>query len=169
MEHPLNREEWLEDAMAQWEVPLLRTCYLILRDKNLAEDAVQDTFVKAWKTLDSYRGEASEKTWLMRIAVNCCRDMRRGRWFLHTDRRISMDDLPEPAVPFDLPDDTITNAILSLSDGLRKVIILRYYQGFSIQETAEIMNLSKRTIHYRLEKAHKALKNSLEDWYDENE
>ena len=89
MEHPLDREEWLEKAMAQWEVPLLRTCYLLLRDAALAEDAVQDTFVKAWKAWDHYRGEASEKTWLMRIAVNCCRDIRRGRWFLHIDRKIN--------------------------------------------------------------------------------
>lgn len=169
MEHPLDREEWLEKAMAQWEVPLLRTCYLLLRDAALAEDAVQDTFVKAWKAWDHYRGEASEKTWLMRIAVNCCRDIRRGRWFLHIDRKINMDDLPEPAIPFQMPDDTITRAILSLPDGLRKTVTLRYYQGFSVQETAELMGLSKRTIHYRLEKAHKALKSSLEDWYYENE
>ena len=66
----MHRDGWLEEAMAQWEVPLLRTCYLILRDAALAEDAVQETFLKAWRAKDDYRREASEKTWLMRIAVN---------------------------------------------------------------------------------------------------
>ena len=128
MEHRTERDFWLEQAMAQWEVPLLRTCYLLLRDTVLAEDAVQDTFVKAWRSYDNYRKEASEKTWLMRIAVNTCRDLQRNKWFIHIDRRVNMDDLPEPAVPFELPDDTITNAILSLSTGLRQVITLRFRQ-----------------------------------------
>ncbi|MBR6787898.1 MAG: hypothetical protein IKM26_08250 [Clostridia bacterium] len=43
----MNRDQWLEEALAQWEVPLLRTCYLMLRDAALAEDAVQETFIKA--------------------------------------------------------------------------------------------------------------------------
>lgn len=47
--------------MEQWEVPLLRTCYLLVKDVALAEDAVQDTFVKAWQAHDHFRGEASEK------------------------------------------------------------------------------------------------------------
>ena len=78
MDRRTERDSWLEQAMAQWEVPLLRTCYLLLRDTALAEDAVQETFVKAWRFYDGYRKEASEKTWLMRIAVNTCRDLQRS-------------------------------------------------------------------------------------------
>ena len=55
MEQKQNRDQWLEQAMAQWEVPLLRTCYLLLRDAALAEDAVQTTFVKAWRSWGAYR------------------------------------------------------------------------------------------------------------------
>lgn len=161
-----DRDRWLEQAMAQWEVPLLRTCYLLLRDVSLAEDAVQDTFVKAWQSYDSFRGEASEKSWLMRIAVNTCRDLRRGKWFLHVDRRIRMEDLPEPAAPFHERDDTVTRAILGLPDSLRQAVILRYYQGFPLQEVADLLGHSRRTIQYRLKKAEHMLKGSLEEWYD---
>lgn len=162
----MDRDRWLEQAMEQWEVPLLRTCYLLVKDVTLAEDAVQDTFVKAWQAHDHFRGEASEKSWLMRIAVNTCRDLRRGKWFRHVDRQVRMEDLPEPAEPFQWEDDTVTRAILALPDGLRQVVTLRYYQGFTVQEAADILKLSRRTVHYRLEKAERLLKESLEEWYD---
>ncbi len=159
------REIWLEEAMARWEVPLLRTCCLLLRDAALAEDAVQETFLKAWRGWDDYRREASEKTWLMRIAVNTCRDMLRGGWFRRIDHKTDMADLPEPTAAFSEPDDTVTRAILSLQDGLRQVVVLRYYQGLTIQETAEVLRISRRTVHYRLDKAERALRAALEDWY----
>lgn len=162
----MDRDRWLEQAMEQWEVPLLRTCYLLVKDVALAEDAVQDTFVKAWQAHDHFRGEASEKSWLMRIAVNTCRDLRRGKWFRHVDRQVRMEDLPEPAEPFQWEDDTVTRAILALPDGLRQVVTLRYYQGFTVQEAADILKLSRRTVHYRLKKAERLLKESLEEWYD---
>ena len=159
------RDQWLEDAMTQWEVPLLRTCYLLLRDAALAEDAVQETFLRAWRAHDDYRREASEKTWLMRIAVNTCRDMLRSGWFRRIERRVDMSDLPEPVEPFSEPDDTITHAILSLSDNLRQVVTLRYYQGFTVQEVADVLRIHRRTVYYRLEKAERALRATLEEWY----
>ena len=167
MDRQIERGTWLEQIMAQWEVPLLRTCYLLLRDSALAEDAVQDTFVKAWRFYNSYRKEASEKTWLMRIAVNTCRDLQRSKWFVHIDRRVNMDDLPEASVSFEHPDDTITKAILSLPSGLRQVITLRYFQSLTVQEVAEVLHISRRTVHYRLEKAERLLKCSLEEWYND--
>lgn len=167
MDRRTERDFWLEQAMAQWEVPLLRTCYLLLRDAALAEDAVQETFVKAWRFYDGYRKEASEKTWLMRIAVNTCRDLQRSKWFIHIDRRVNMGDLPESAVPFELPDDTVTNAILSLPTALRQVITLRYFQSLTVQEVSEVLHVFRRTVHYRLDKAERYLKSSLEEWYND--
>ncbi len=111
--------------------------------------------------------EASEKVWLIRIAVNTCRDLRRSRWFVHVDRRVNMDDLPEPAVPFEQPDDTLTRAVLSLPNALRQVVTLHYFQGFTVLETAQLLHISRRTVHYRLDKAQRLLKSSLEDWYND--
>ena len=69
-----------ELLVAQNQEKLLRTCYLYLRDRQLAEDAVQETFLKAYRSLPAFRGDSSEKTWLMRIAVNTCRDLYRSEW-----------------------------------------------------------------------------------------
>lgn len=165
MDRQSDRDLWLEQAMVRWEVPLLRTCYLLLKDTALAEDALQETFIKAWRSYGNYRGDASEKTWLMRIAVNTCRDMLRGDVPARGPKG-PHEDLPEAAVVIQWPDDTLTRAILALPDGLRSVVILRYYQGFSIQETASLLKLSRRSVHYRLEKAEHLLKDHLEGWYD---
>ena len=161
----MHQDQWLEEIMARWEVPLLRTCCLLLRDAALAEDAVQETFLKAWRAHDEYRRQASEKTWLMRIAVNTCRDMLRGGWFRRIDRRVDMDKLPEPTTAFSEPDDAVTRAILSLPNALRLVVTLRYYQGFTVQEVADVLRIHRRTVHYRLDKAERALRAALEDWY----
>ena len=98
-----ERDRWLEGAMARWEQSLLRTCFAYLGDLSLAEDAVQETFLKAWKNLDRFRGEASEKTWLLRIAINTCKDVRRSAWFRRVNRAVSLDSLPEAPVPFAPP------------------------------------------------------------------
>ena len=65
-----QRREWLEQAIARWEKPILHLCFAYLGDTALAEDAVQETFLKAWRHYDRFRGEAGDKTWLMRIAIS---------------------------------------------------------------------------------------------------
>lgn len=165
MAEDTERDVWIEQAIVQWEVPLLRNCFLLLGDAALAEDAVQETFVKAWKAFDSYRGETSEKNWLMRIAVNTCKDIKKSKWFIHINRWVRTDELPEPAAAFVPPDDTVITAILSLPEKLRRVIILRYYSEMTIDEIAAVTGSSRRTVQYRLEKSKAVLKEKLEGWY----
>jgi len=160
-----NRDEWLEAAMTQWEVPLLRTCFLLLRDRQLAEDAVQQTFLKAWRAYEGFRGECSEKTWLMRIAVHTCRDVQRGKWLKHVDLSVCMEDLPPAAQPFEEADDTLARAVLALPEKQRQTVVLHYYQGLTVQEAAQVMGISRRAVHDRLAKAQRALKEALEGWY----
>ena len=160
-----NRDEWLEAAMTQWEVPLLRTCFLLLRDRQLAEDAVQQTFLKAWRAYEGFRGECSEKTWLMRIAVHTCRDVQRGKWLKHVDLSVCMEDLPPAAQPFEAADDTLARAVLALPEKQRQTVVLHYYQGLTVQEAALAMGISRRAAHDRLAKAQRALKEALEGWY----
>ena len=71
-----EREQAFEQLVMQYQTMLLRTCYLYLGEKTLAEDAVQDTFLKAYRNWDAFRGDSSRRTWLMKIAVNTCRDLR---------------------------------------------------------------------------------------------
>ena len=90
-----TRRENLDALIARWEKPMLRLCFAFLCDTALAEDAVQETFFKAWKSMDRFRGEAQEKTWLTRIAINTCKDLMKSAWMRNTDRFTTPDFLPE--------------------------------------------------------------------------
>ena len=164
-----ERAAWLEAAMARWEASLVRLCYACLGDRALAEDAVQETFLKAWKGYDRFRGEAQEKTWLTRIAINTCKDLLKSAWARNTDRSVTPELLPEGPVPFEERDDTVTRAVLALPKGLKEVTVLHWYQGLTLEEMAKVLRLPRSTVNYRLKKAKMILKQELEDWYFEDE
>ena len=165
----IRRDEWLERAMEKWEVSLIRVCYAYLGDSALAEDAVQETFLKAWKGFDSFRGASQEKTWLMRIAINTCKDVRRSAYFRHIDRKTSLDELPEGTYPFAMQDDTLTRAIMALPPRLKEAVLLCWYQELTAEETAQALGISRSTVYSRLEKAKRLLKKELEAWYHEED
>ena len=162
-----QRREWLNDAVTRWEKQILHLCFAYLGDTALAEDAVQETFFKAWKHYGDFRGEAGEKTWLMRIAMNTCRDLLKSSWARNTDRSVTPDLLPEGSVPFEERDDTVTRAVMSLPPRLREATLLRWYQGLSLEEMTRVLHLPRSTVNYRLKKAKTMLKGKLEDWYYE--
>ena len=162
-----ERGAWLERAMANHEAALLRLCFAYLGDAGLAEDAVQETFVKAYKGFDQYRQDSEEKTWLTRIAINTCKDMRRGAWFRHVDRSTALDSLPEGSIPFTEQDDTLTRAVMGLKPRLREVVLLHDSQGLTAEETASALGIARSTMYNRLDKAHRLLRKELEAWYHE--
>ena len=161
------RAAWLEKAMTKYETSLVRMCYAYLGDLSLAEDAVQETFVKAYKGYHAFRADAEEKTWLMRIAVNTCKDIRRSAWLRHSDRRRAPEDLPEGAEPFSARDDTLARAVMALKPRLREAVLLHYYQGMSTPEVAQALGISRTAVYRRLEKARAVLREALGAWYHE--
>ena len=164
-----SREEMLARMVAQYEVTLLRTCYMYLRDRGMAEDATQETFLKAYKALETFRAESSEKTWLMRIAINTCRDMQRSAWFRFVDRRVEMEQLPLPAKDpaFEEADD-LTQAILRLPPRYREVVLLYYYQDMTLREIASVLNIPVSTVGKRVKAACSKLKKMFgkEDFHE---
>ena len=141
-----------------YQTPLMHICYMILHDEALAEDAVQETFLKAYKALGQFRGESSEKTWLFRIGMNVCRDMRRGRWFRYVDLRVTPDTLPIPAGEAEEDYEELAQAIVLLPDKYKEPLLLYYYQDMTIEETAQLLGVGKSTVHNRLRKAEGLLK-----------
>ena len=137
-------------------------CCLYLRDAELAKDAVQETYLKAYRALDGFRGECAEKTWFMRIAINTCRDMRRSAWFRHMDRRVTPDMLPAAFLPFEEADEELLLAVMALPVKLRETVLLYFYQDMCVKEIAESLGLSSSAVSVRLDRAKKKLRIALE-------
>ncbi len=159
--HPDSKER-LQRMIAQYGNALQRMCYVYLRDAALAEDAVQETFLKVYRHLDAFRGESSEKTWLMHIAVNTCRDMRRNAWFRYVDRRITLEDVHMATVPPDADSIALTTEVLRLPRKSLEVVLLHYYQGMNIKETAEALGITSSAVIGRLKRATTHLHTALE-------
>ncbi|MBQ8082496.1 MAG: sigma-70 family RNA polymerase sigma factor [Clostridia bacterium] len=121
-----HRDQEFVRLVERYQAAVLRTCYLYLCDKSLAEDASQETFIKVFRSMDTFRGDCSEKTWIMKIAMRTCYDINHSGWHRFFNRRLTPEMLPEAAVPFDEVDDELTNAVIRLPLKLREVILLRY-------------------------------------------
>jgi len=131
--------------------PLFRAAFRVLGDAASAEDAVQDAFLRAWRSLDRFDERAELSTWLYRIAINAAIDHRRER----SRREASAGPLPEDfhgqvAVASEAPDahrqaysrelvDRAQQAISSLPEAERIAILLRHFEGASIAEIAGVL------------------------------
>ena len=162
MEEHTGSPEDLERLMEEHGDRILRLCALCLRDAALAEDAAQETMLRAWRGYGSYRGDAAERTWLTAIAVNVCRSMLRSPW--HT-RRAGAEVLERAAVEDAYRDDTLARAVLALPEKYRTAVALYYYQQLSTRETARALGLPERTVSTRLRRAREKLKDMLKEWY----
>ena len=158
----------IDRLMEQYGSSLLRMSALYLKDADLAQDAVQETFVKAYRHLNDYRGESSEKTWLTAICVNTCRDMLRTAWFRHQSR-IDVDSLPERPAEFAFPDNTVLTEVMRLPAKYREVVLLRYYEGLKLKEVASALRLTDGKVRSRLNKANDLLRDRLKEWYYDEE
>lgn len=166
----MNAEVLPEQRLAHWVSEyadsILKTCFIYLSDRALAEDALQETLFKAWQNMDQFesRNNCSEKTWLIRIAINVCHDYHRSRWFRHVDRNKALEDLPPAITTICDADRTLFLDILRLPEKQKQVILLYYYQEMTIKETADALNIGENAVVYRLRKALRTLRL---DWPEE--
>ena len=161
-----NRDELLSEWLKEYGDLINRTCCLILGDRALAEDAAQETFIRAWKSMASFKGDASPRTWLTRIAINVCRNMRRTAWFRRLDRTVTPEELPLSAPA---EDRTLYLVVQQLPEKHRQIIVLRYYQGMSLEEAARALGVSRSTAHHRLQKALQALRIDFDEGRDQHD
>ncbi len=155
--------ERLDQMVRQYEKDLLRICWIYLRDRTAAEDVVQETFLKAFRDVEAFRGESSEKTWRIRIAVNGCRDYRRSAWYRYIDFRVSVDGLPVPSSAPPSDDHiALTKAIMKLKPKYLEVVLLYFYEGYPIRDIAKMLRHTEAAVSSRLRKAKQKLRNELE-------
>lgn len=162
----IHKKEEIADWYDQHSESILSFILLMVKDYQLAEDLTHDTFVKAYLYFDSFNNHSSEKTWLFSIAHNLTVDYVRKRkpvMFFKEVFLLRKDGSPLPEEIIQIKEESyeLYKAIGDLKDTHRKVIILRKIKGFSIEDTAKILNWSESKVKSTLFRAIPALKRKL--------
>ena len=156
----------VEELIDQHGDDILRLCLLYMGERQLAEDAFQETFLRAWRHLSAFRGESSAKTWLSHIAVNVCRDMLRTPWLRMRRSVRSVEEMEHLPAPDATPRHELMDAIRALPDKYREVIVLVYVQDMKLREAAAQLRLPVPTVSTRLRRARARLAQLLSEEVD---
>jgi RNA polymerase sigma-70 factor (ECF subfamily) len=167
-----------EELVLKYQDKVYNLCSHMLADSHEAEDAAQDTFIKAYRKLKDFTPEASFYTWLYRIAVNTCLDYKKRPFFESLFRKTDEGEeyIEEPASddlsPGDLYESkrlglALRSSLGKLSLKLRTVIILKEIEGFSYEEIADILEVSTGTVKSRISRAREELKVLLKNFREQ--
>lgn len=147
-------EERAEYLVETYSDMLLRIGYTWLGDLDDAKDVCQITLIKAWKEDKLFPDTGQEKAWIIRIAVNECKNWKTSAWFRH---RVSLDDAASLTVQ--LPESTeLLELVQTLPPKFRQVIYLRYYEGYEVKEIAELLGIRPALVSTHLARAKEKLR-----------
>jgi RNA polymerase sigma-70 factor (ECF subfamily) len=158
-----------------YQTPVFNLCYRMLGEPDLAEDAAQETFLRAYQHLDRYDSKRPFATWLLSIAAHYCIDRLRRRKF----SMFSMDEEDEEGNTFELPDvhapdpenslingqtnERVHKMLEQLDDVDRAAVIMRYWYDYSEIEIAESLKLTVSAVKSRLHRARRELAGLWQD------
>jgi RNA polymerase sigma-70 factor, ECF subfamily len=159
------------DIFNQYSGLMLRTAYSIVKDRDTAEDAVQNALIQAWQHLPSLREAGALRSWLMRIVVNQCmsfkRRLARSTMFLRQSISEQETDLASQIAEYSKGriegNWDLAQAIEQLPMKQQIAIALHYYQGMTVPEISEALHISENTIKKRIQAALSNLRLVLRD------
>jgi len=171
-------EAAFEELILKYQDRIYNLCRHMLGNTHNAEDAAQDTFVKAYRNLKNFKPESSLYTWLYRIAVNTCLDYKKRPFFESLFRKSDKGDefVSEPSSHWPSPERlyeskqiglALHRSIRKLSPKLRTAIILKEIEGLSYEEIADILEVSIGTVKSRISRAREELKVLLKDFTEQ--
>jgi RNA polymerase sigma-70 factor (ECF subfamily) len=174
-----NEDAAYDELVRVYSASIFHVAYRMLGDTADASDVVQDIFLKVFRNISGFKGEAALKTWIFKIAFS--EILNRLRWWKRRHRfaMVSLDDQPngantgysqtvaasnpnpEQALQSKEEEDAIQQALGKLSREHRSIIVLRDIEGFSYNEIADVLGVSIGTVKSRLARARADLKKSL--------
>lgn len=172
-----NEDAAYDELVRTYSGPIYHVAYRMTGDAAEASDAVQDIFLKIFRNIGGFKGEAALKTWIFKIAFS--EILNRLRWWKRRHRyaTLSLDESPNGNTPGDgvadagpTPEEVlqakerenaIQQALRRLSHEHRSIIVLRDIEGFSYTEIADVLGISMGTVKSRLARARADLKKSL--------
>jgi RNA polymerase sigma-70 factor (ECF subfamily) len=155
--------------VARWQGPLVNLAFRFCRDRSRAEDIAQEAFLKAFRSLATFRGEAAFSTWLIALAINVCRSSLRRQ----APSLVALDDLARggggaglPTILLDLErhDEArvLRAAVAGLPARYREALLLYYFAEMNVNDAARLLGVAEGTLKARLHRGRKLLKRRLE-------
>ncbi len=167
-----GEESAFDVLLGRWERRIRGAIYRLVGSDEEARDLCQEAFLKAYKSLRSFKQEARFSSWLYQIALNLCRDRMRRR---RGKTMVSLDELEEGGAEMRVTGPTaldllqerdtkrlVRGAIEALPDEQREVIILKEYQGLTFLEIAQVLDVPISTVKTRLYRGLDQLRSRLE-------
>jgi RNA polymerase sigma-70 factor (ECF subfamily) len=154
--------ESFNELILRWERPIFALAYRTIGREEDARDVCQETFLRAYRALPGFRGQAKFSSWLYRIALNLCRDwMRRERRspVMQAPEDIDLIELAAAAEPSESIEDLVARkdltrlvekAMAKLPEEQRTAIVLKEYHGLTFQEIADLVHCPLSTVKTRL-------------------
>jgi RNA polymerase sigma-70 factor, ECF subfamily len=157
--------EGFAGIVRRWQTPLINLAYRFCGDRGRAEEMAQEAFLRAYRGLDSYRGDAAFSTWLFALATNLYRsELRRI-----PQRTVSLDEAPEPSDPASIieahelrdRDLAVRKAVLALPPKYREAMLLFYFHEMDVPAAAQSLGLPVGTVKARLHRGRELLRSKL--------
>ena len=160
----MRSEQEVNRAIEQYADMVLRLCTVSLKNTADAEDVFQTVFLKYTLSNQIFETAEHEKAWLIRVTVNCCRDLLKSFFRKHT---VSLDEASELAASATPEQSAVLEAVRSLPKKYREVVYLHYYEGYTAPEIAGILHQNPNTVYTHLSRARELLKELLGGAADE--
>jgi RNA polymerase sigma-70 factor, ECF subfamily len=168
-------QESFNQLILRWERPIYALAYRVIGQEEDARDVAQETFLRAFRALPGFKGEAKFSSWIYRIALNLCRDwIRRKRRtpVSQLPEDVDLDDLVAERGPTESVEDLVARRELStvveeamgiLPEEQRTAVILKEYHGMTFQEIAELQGVPLSTVKTRLYQGLSVLRKHLQE------
>lgn len=157
-------DEAVEHALKVYGSTILRLSYSYLRSLSDAEDVLQDTLLSLMRNKPVFLSPEHEKAWLMRVAINLCKNKLKSSWFKTVE-------IPENLEAESIADEEseVLKAVHSLPVKYREVVHLFYYEGYSTFEISSLLQKKESTVRSLLHRSREMLKKALKGAYDFDE
>lgn len=165
MERTLTNDDF-ENTIDKYSDMLYRTCFLMLRNKQDAEDVMQDTFIYYMTSNVGFVSEEHKKAWLLKVSQNKCKNVLRfHKMHSHTSYEELEETLPGHVKIDDCEVEELFR-IAELNYKYKSVVMLHYIEGYNVNEVADILNISASAVKMRLKRAREILKKTYEKIYE---
>lgn len=152
-------------AVERYQDTVYRVALHVLASPQDADDAAQEVFLRLYTAKKPFQSEEHLRRWLLRVTVNYCRDVLRSPW---RRRRASLEEVPPQPVFQQLEEEALYQAVMTLPEIYRIVLVLYYYEELSAREIGELLELETSAVTTRLSRARAKLKEQLgEVWQDD--